>query len=62
MQAMIAFPEVQHKARTEIDTVIGDSRIPEWLDYKSLPYVATVVKETMRWRPTAGKFRENIYT
>jgi cytochrome P450 len=53
VQAMIAFPEVQKKAHTEIDTVIGENRIPVWSDHSSLPYVATLVKETMRWRPTA---------
>ena len=53
VQAMIAFPEVQKKAQAEIDTVIGENRIPVWSDYDSMPYVATVVKETMRWRPTA---------
>ncbi|KAK5727913.1 hypothetical protein LTR17_012336 [Elasticomyces elasticus] len=53
VQAMIAFPEVQRKAHAEIDAIIGDARIPQWSDYNSLPYVATVVKETMRWRPTA---------
>lgn len=53
VQAMIAFPEVQRKAQAEIDAVIGESRIPVWSDYDSLPYLATLVKETMRWRPTA---------
>ena len=53
VQAMIAFPEVQRKAHAELDTVIGGSRIPDWKDYPALPYVAAVVKETMRWRPTA---------
>jgi cytochrome P450 len=53
VQAMIAFPEVQRKAQAEIEAVIGEARIPVWSDYDTLPYVATVVKETMRWRPTA---------
>jgi cytochrome P450 len=53
MQAMLAFPEVQRKAQAEIDAVIGISRIPDWSDYRKLPYVAQVLKETMRWRPTA---------
>ncbi|KAK3673518.1 hypothetical protein LTR78_006752 [Recurvomyces mirabilis] len=53
VQAMIAFPEVQRKAHAELDAVIGPSRIPDWNDYATLPYVAALVKETMRWRPTA---------
>ncbi|KIW98747.1 uncharacterized protein Z519_00410 [Cladophialophora bantiana CBS 173.52] len=53
VQAMLAFPEVQKKAQAEIDAVVGETRIPVWSDYDSMPYVAAVVKETMRWRPTA---------
>jgi cytochrome P450 family 619 len=53
VQAMLAFPEVQKKAHAEIDAVVGNSRMPTWADYNSLPYVAMIVKETMRWRPTA---------
>lgn len=53
LQAMILYPEVQKKAQAEIDAVVGDKRLPTWSDYKSMPYLATMVKEAMRWRPTA---------
>lgn len=53
LQAMILYPEVQKKAQAEIDEVIGEERLPTWPDYNSMPYVATLVKEAMRWRPTA---------
>ncbi|KAF2182283.1 cytochrome P450 [Zopfia rhizophila CBS 207.26] len=51
VHAMCKFPHVQAKAQKEIDSVLDSSRAPRWEDYASLPYVAQVVKETMRWRP-----------
>ena len=51
IQAMIKFPHVQKKAQQQIDTIVGEGRSPIWSDYPDLPYVAMVVKETMRWRP-----------
>lgn len=53
VQALVTNPEVQKKAQAEIDAVIGEDRVPSWEDYDRLPYVATVVKEAMRWRPVA---------
>ena len=51
VHAMIKFPHTQKKAQREIDSIIGEDRSPLWNDYASLPYVAMIVKETMRWRP-----------
>lgn len=53
VQALVAFPEVQKKAQAEIDAVVGDDRCPAWSDYSKLPYIATLIKEAMRWRPVA---------
>lgn len=44
-------PEVQKKARAEIDAVCGTSRAPLWSDFDKLPYINCIVKEGMRWRP-----------
>ncbi|ESK87137.1 cytochrome p450 [Moniliophthora roreri MCA 2997] len=49
--AMIAFPEAQHKAQEELDTVVGRGRIPTLQDMENLPYMRAVVKEVLRWRP-----------
>ncbi|OJJ46795.1 hypothetical protein ASPZODRAFT_97356 [Penicilliopsis zonata CBS 506.65] len=49
--AMALFPEVQHKAQQELDTVVGNDRIPEFHDRASLPYVNAVIQEVFRWRP-----------
>lgn len=45
-------PEVQVKARAEIDKVCGVERAPMFSDFDRLPYVNAIVKEGMRWRPT----------
>ncbi|KAK5331677.1 hypothetical protein LTR93_000682 [Exophiala xenobiotica] len=52
--ALARNPEVQKKARAEIDPLCGASRSPEMSkDFASLPYINAVVKEGMRWRPVA---------
>ena len=56
VQAMIKYPHVQQRAQVEIDALLGTDasaleRSPCWGDYARLPYIAQIVKETMRWRP-----------
>ena len=53
IQAMVTWPDVQKKAQSELDAVIGEDRVPDFSDYEKLPYVAAIVKESMRWRPVA---------
>ncbi|KZP01836.1 cytochrome P450 [Calocera viscosa TUFC12733] len=48
--AMLLYPEVQKKAKAEIDAVLG-SHCPTLSDKASMPYVQAIVKETLRWRP-----------
>lgn len=50
---MARFPEVQHRAQTELDRVVGPTRFPELEDMEKLPYVRAVVLEILRWRPVA---------
>ena len=52
VQAMILFPDVQKKAQAEIDTVVGDSRLPTMEDEPNLQYIRGCVKESLRWMPT----------
>ncbi|KAF8517574.1 cytochrome P450 [Hysterangium stoloniferum] len=47
--AMTLHPEIQRRAQTEIDTVIGQHRLPGISDRGSLPYVEAVIKEVIRW-------------
>ncbi|KAF7357546.1 O-methylsterigmatocystin oxidoreductase [Mycena sanguinolenta] len=49
--AMALYPDIQKRAQTEIDTVIGTDRLPEFEDRPSLPYVEALYREIMRWRP-----------
>ncbi|KAF9880651.1 cytochrome p450 oxidoreductase [Colletotrichum karsti] len=50
---MMLFPKVQQKAKEEIDSVIGPSRLPTASDRPNLPYVDAIVKELLRWHPVA---------
>ncbi|KAI0967468.1 cytochrome P450 2C31 [Xylaria arbuscula] len=55
IMAMITRPDVQAKAREEVDRVCTDGktlRLPRISDLADMPYVASMVKEVLRWRPT----------
>ena len=45
---MLLHPEVQQRAQSEIDAVVGRDRLPDLNDRESLPYVQCVVNEVMR--------------
>ncbi|KAJ7259499.1 cytochrome P450 [Mycena haematopus] len=49
--AMATHPDVQKKAQTEIDTVVGSDRLPEFEDRPALPFVEALYREVMRWKP-----------
>jgi len=44
---MICYPEVQKKAREELDRVLK-GRLPDFSDYDDLPYIQAIVKEVLR--------------
>ena len=48
---MTLYPEVQRKAQDEIDSVVGNSRLPDYSDQDTLPYIQAVLKEVLRWHP-----------
>ncbi|PYH64197.1 cytochrome P450 [Aspergillus vadensis CBS 113365] len=50
--AMTLYPEVQAKARAEIQSVLGPDRLPGFEDRDNLPYINAIVKETLRWHAT----------
>ncbi|KAJ5633479.1 cytochrome P450 oxidoreductase [Penicillium lividum] len=50
--ALAKNPKVQEKARKEIDAVCGTDRAPLFTDFEQLPYINSIVKEGLRWRPT----------
>jgi len=45
------YPEVQAKAFKEINSVIGQDRLPTLADLDDLPYMEALWKETLRWSP-----------
>jgi cytochrome P450 len=49
--AMTLYPEVQRKAQADIDRVVGNSRLPDYSDQDTLPYIQAVLKEVLRWHP-----------
>ncbi|TFK53786.1 cytochrome P450 [Heliocybe sulcata] len=51
--AMCLYPDARRKAQSELDAVVGPSRLPTFDDRKSLPYVEAFVWEVLRWHPVA---------
>ncbi|KAG1829844.1 cytochrome P450 [Suillus variegatus] len=49
--AMVLYPDVQRRAQAEIDSVVGGDRLPTFEDRTSLPYIESVLRETLRWQP-----------
>ena len=50
VSALVLYPEVQRRARAEIDAVIGRDRLPVPDDKQLLPYVEAVAREILRWQ------------
>lgn len=48
---MVLYPDVQKRAQTEIDAVVGADRLPTFLDRSSLSYINCIVQEIFRWNP-----------
>ncbi|KAF9254958.1 cytochrome P450 [Marasmius fiardii PR-910] len=49
--AMALHPEIQEKARIEIETVVGKERLPTYEDHSDLPFIEAILRETLRWSP-----------
>ncbi|KXN83648.1 O-methylsterigmatocystin oxidoreductase [Leucoagaricus sp. SymC.cos] len=47
--AMVHYPEVQARARKDIDDVTGGIRLPDLDDRESLPYIDAIISELFRW-------------
>ena len=44
-------PDIQKRAREELDVVVGPDRLPTFEDYDELPYVQAIIMECARWLP-----------
>jgi len=61
IEAMLRYPDVQRKAQVIIDEAVGD-RVPVWSDYKRIPYIRSLLKETWRWRPPVALGHPHLLT
>ncbi|KAJ7480162.1 cytochrome P450 [Mycena galericulata] len=48
-KAMALYPDVQAKAQSEIDSVVGNDRLPGFSDKEQLPYTTALALEVHRW-------------
>jgi len=48
---MATYPDIQRRAQSHIDEIIGKDRMPTLADRNSLPYINQIILETMRWHP-----------
>jgi cytochrome P450 len=51
--AMVLYPNVQVRARAEIDQTVRHDKMPCLNDRESLPYLDAILCEVMRWYPVA---------
>ncbi|KAG1805252.1 cytochrome P450 [Suillus variegatus] len=51
--AMMLHPDIQSRARAEIDQAVGHDSIPCLDDRASLPYLDAILREVLRWNPPA---------
>eukprot|EP00753_Platysulcus_tardus_P011500 PLAT3293.1.p1 GENE.PLAT3293.1~~PLAT3293.1.p1 ORF type:complete len:514 (-),score=-93.25 PLAT3293.1:19-1560(-) len=51
MLAMAMYPGVQKRAQAELGDVVGPTRLPDFSDRDSLPYINALIKELSRWQP-----------
>ncbi|KAF9449669.1 cytochrome P450 [Macrolepiota fuliginosa MF-IS2] len=49
MLAMLKYPDIQHRAQREVDSIVGHDRLPDVSDLERLPFVSAVLKEVFRW-------------
>jgi len=60
--AMLAYPETQGRAQSELDKVVGRARLPTFADYPHLPYIRAMAKEVLRWAPTVPLAAPHVST
>jgi hypothetical protein len=51
--AMVLYPDVQARARADIDKIVRHDQMPCLDDRASLPYIDAILREVLRWYPVA---------
>ena len=46
---MIQHPEMMQRAREELDSVVGQGRLPDFGDRPTLPFIDALMSELIRW-------------
>ena len=49
--AMLLYPDIQARARRELETALGADHLPSFEDFGSVPYIDALIRELLRWRP-----------
>ena len=47
-------PDIQRRAQEELDSVVGNDRLPDFNDRPHLPYVDAIYHEVLRFAPPAN--------
>ena len=50
---MCLYPDVQKRAQEEVDSIIGNDRLPTLADRPRLSFLDQLISEVMRWNPPA---------
>ena len=50
---MVRHPDVFAKAQAEVDAVVGHSRLPDFGDRPSMPYIEAMLSECLRYSTPA---------
>ncbi|CAN0922452.1 Cytochrome P450 81Q32, partial [Linum grandiflorum] len=53
MSLLLNNPDILNKARAELDHVVGNNRLIDESDYSKLPYLQSIISETLRLYPVA---------
>ncbi|KAF8211924.1 cytochrome P450 [Mycena galopus ATCC 62051] len=59
---MALHPDIQAKARAELDAVVGNHRLPGYEDRERLPYIDAIAKEVFRFHPVGPMGLPHIAT
>lgn len=51
MSELVVHPEIMHQAQSELDAVIGTTRLVQESDLPNLPFLSAIIKETFRLHP-----------